>query len=296
MYFLNSIFIKIKFYLLININIKMASKNICAPNISVKNHWTCFTLDELKEIANAFNIYIQNNKMCGKNTCVSKNQIPIENKTKLQLWKSIYNKLKPICKYENCWIDLDFIKQIDDLNLREKIKYLTFKPKMNKHYNKWLNTKDINAVLQQYQEVYKTFNFLGALPSDFYKIVKLKWSDLYKYKKIGIIFNLDEHNKTGSHWVSFLIDNTSKTIEYYDSVGDKPNKNIEEFIHKISKLFKNKYTVKINSVKNQYGDSECGVYAMYYIIERLSGNSFEKITSNIIKDDEIKKFRKHFFI
>ena len=167
---------------------------------------------------------------------------------------------------------------------------------MNKHYNKWLNTKDINAVLQQYQEVYKTFNFLGALPSDFYKIVKIKWIYAYKYKKIGIVFNLDEHNKTGSHWVSFLIDNTLKSIEYYDSVGDKPNKNIEEFIHKISKLFKNKYTVKINNLKNQYGNSECGVYAMYYIIERLSGNSFEKITSNIIKDDEIKKFRKHFFI
>lgn len=274
----------------------MVNNNICAPNISIKNHWTCFTLNELQEIANAFNIYIQKNKMCKKNKCISVHQIPIKNKTKSQLWKSIYNKLEPICKYEHCWIDLDFIKRIDDLDLREKIKYFTFKPKMNKHYNKWLNTKDINSVLQQYQEVYKSFKFLGALPSDFYKIIKLKWSDLYKYNTVAIVFNLDEHNETGSHWVSFLIDNRIKTIEYYDSVGDNPNKNIEEFIHKISKIFKNKYSIKINNIKHQHGNSECGVYAMYYITQRLSGNNFETITTNIIKDNEIKKFRKHFFI
>lgn len=273
-----------------------ASKDICAPNISIKNHWTCFTLNELKEIANAFNIYIQKNKMCKKNSCIPKSQIPIKNQTKSELWKSIYNKLSPICKYEHCWVDLDFIKKIDDLNLREKIKYFTFKPKMNKHYNKWLNTKDINAVLQQYQEVFKSFKFLGALPSDFYKIIKLNWSDLYKYRIISIVFNLDEHTETGSHWVSFLIDNKNKTIEYYDSVGDNPNKNIEEFITKISKIFRNKYSIKINNIKHQHGNSECGVYAMYYITQRLSGNNFETITNNVKKDDEIKKFRKHFFI
>jgi hypothetical protein len=274
----------------------MVDINTCAPNISTRTHWTCFTLNELKEIANAFNIYIEHNKTCKKSICPNLNIIRLENKSKSQLWKSIYNRLKPICKYESCWIDLDFIKQIDDLNLREKIKYFTFKPKMTKHLNKWLNTKDINAVLQQYQEVHKSFKFLGALPSDFYKIIKVKWTDLYKYHTIGIIFNLDDHTQSGSHWVSFLIDNKIKTIEYYDSVGDNPNANIQEFINKISKLFKHKYNVKINTIKHQYGNSECGVYAMYYIVQRLSGNSFKTITSNIIKDNEIKKFRKHFFI
>lgn len=275
----------------------MADKNICAPNISIKDHWSCFTLNELKKIAKAFNKYIRHNNICtSKNKCIPKRLIKIENQTKSQLWKSIYNRLEPICKYESCWIDLDFIKVIDDIDLREKIKYFTFKPKMSKNYNKWLNTKDINSVLQQYQEVDKSFNFLGALPSDFYKIIKFKWNDLHKYKKIGIIFNLDEHTQQGSHWVAFLIDNTSKTLEYFDSVGDVPNTNIQEFIDKISRIFLNKYNVKINNIKHQNGNSECGVYAMYYITQRLSGKNFETITRNVIKDNEIKKFRNHFFL
>ena len=134
-------------------------------------------LNELKEIANAFNIYIKHNKTCKKSNCPNLNIIRLENKSKSQLWKYIYNRLEPICKYESCWIDLDFIKQIDDLNLREKIKYFTFKPKMNKNFNQWLNTKDINAVLQQYQEVYKSFKFLGGffLKSSTFSLISISF-------------------------------------------------------------------------------------------------------------------------
>lgn len=277
-------------------------KNKCAPNIlgSIEDHWTCFTLDELREIALAFNIYIQRNKICGiidsNKVCIPEKLIKISNQTKRQLWTSIYRRLEPICKYEQCWVDLDFIKKIDDRYLQDKIRFFTFKPKMNGRLDSWLGTKDINAVLQQYQELDHDFKFLGALPSDFYKVTRVKWNDARKYKCLGIIFNLDDHTKSGSHWVAFFVDNVQKTIEYYDSVGSPPNKNIQTFINKIAKVLGKRYIIKINKIQHQYKNSECGIYAIYYIIRRLFGNDFETLTSTIINDEEMKQFRKIIFI
>ena len=276
--------------------------DFCSPNVSVENHWTCFELYELKEIALAFNIYIQRNKICNEqlDICSPKKLIKINNKTKKQLWKSIYNSLELVCKYEHCWVDLDFVKKIDDKYLQDKIKYFTFKPKMNERSDKWLGTKDINNVLQQYQEFDHSFKFLGALPSDFYKVTKVKWKEIYNYKKIGIVFNLDGHRELGSHWVAFLIDNTNKTLEYYDSTGNLPNANIQKFINKIIDFLKKdsklQYITKINKIRHQYKNSECGIYSIHFIIQRLLGYTFEEITTTIIKDDDMKKFRSRIFL
>lgn len=215
---------------------KSKKQNVCSPNVDtsihgIRQHYTCFTTEELLEIAMAFNNYIKRNKVCStKENCVPKKPISIKNKSKKELWNSIYNRLNKICKYEWCWVDQSFINVIPDEYLQEKLKYFTFKPKMNNNKYNWLSTSDINNVMQQYQEFDKSFKFLGALPCDFYKITKVKYNDIPKYKKIGIIFNLDTHDKSGSHWVSFLIDNRNKTIEYFDSIGHSPNVHIKQFI------------------------------------------------------------------
>jgi hypothetical protein len=267
----------------------------CAPNVDIENHYTCFTFEELKQIALAFNIYIQKNNICKDDICVPRKLINVNNKSKKRLWNSIYSRLKKICPYEYCWIDLKFIKKIRDQNLQEKIRYFTFKPKLSKHLKAWLSTSDINSVMQQYQQLYNSFKFLGALPSDFYKVTTVDYHQIKNYKKIGIVLNLDDHTQNGSHWVSFLIDNVSKTIEYFDSAGRPPNKNINLFIKKIVKLLP-KYDIKINQLQHQFRNSECGVYSMYFLIQRLFGFTFEDITSNIIKDEQMSTFRNIGFI
>ena len=59
----------------------------------------------------------------------------------------------------------------------------------------------------------KDFIFLGAVPIDFDSLDELGIKDLdlddlvKKGKsKIGIVFNLDEHWKDGSHWVALYTD------------------------------------------------------------------------------------------
>ncbi len=49
-------------------------------------------------------------------------------------------------------------------------------------------------------------------------------------------------------------------------------------------------------IEHQYGDTECGVYSLFFIIHMLE----DKITSHylkthILKDDYMEKFRKVFF-
>lgn len=285
----------------------------CSPNVNVKNHYTCFEYTELQQIALAFNIYIQKNKICPRldansnklsnnepGTCKLKKLIDV-NKPKKNLWYSIYNRLKYICPYEYCWIDLDFINNIKDKYLKEKLKYFTFKPKITHGMNTWLTTQDINNVMQQYQDFHQSFKFLGALPSDFYKIINVDFSKMFDVKHTGIIFNLDNHKQKGSHWVSLLIDNDKKTIEYYDSAGRYPNKNIQLFIDKIYNYTTKRsqmgtYKIHYNTIKHQLQNNECGVYAMYFIICRLSGRNFSNIVKTIIRDKEMNNFRQYIFL
>ena len=216
------------------IYIKHNKMDYCSPNIHFNDsdHFTCFTTNELLNIAEAFNTA----KM------VNSKLIPINMEkeyTKKELWQEIYKRLKNLCKYEYCWIDLKFIDSIPDKHLRQKIKFFTFKPKMTLKKYSWLSTNDINYVLHQYEKVDNNFKFIGALPSDFYKVISKNelydiYNDIYNYVRIGIVFNLDTHDLNGSHWVALYIDNNSKTIEYFDSVGNPPNKYISRFIKMIN--------------------------------------------------------------
>lgn len=276
--------------------------NYCAPNVAnidISSHYTCFELEELKEIALAFNIYIHTNNICSdknRKICVPKKLIDIKNKNKKELWQSIYDRLDKICKYEYCWIDLEFVKSIPNKHLRQKIKEFTFKPKMTMKQYSWLSTNDINSVLKQYEKIDPSFYYFGALPCDFYNITSFDYSKIIecnKYKLIGIVFNLDTHDKSGSHWVSMVIDNKIKQIEYFDSVGNKPNKYIKKFINNIMK--DNSFILKINNIIHQRENSECGIYSIYFIIQRLFGKSFDDITTNIIRDKSMNRFRKYIF-
>jgi hypothetical protein len=268
----------------------------CSPNLNVVDHYTCFDMNELLTIADAFNSYNKNN---------NKNRIRLNKQyTKQELWNEIYNKLKNICQYEYCWIDLQFIDAIPDKELRNKIKYFTFKPKMTIKQYSWLSTNDINYVLRQYEKIDDNFKFIGALPSDFYKVLpkqlmKEIYNDILIHRRIGIVFNLDSYNQKGSHWVAFYIDHNNKTIEYFDSLGNPPNKRIYKFIKKInSKIKKHKqqqYKLLINNIIHQNENSECGIYSIYYIIHRLFGNTFSELTNNIIKDKDMNKFRFNIF-
>jgi hypothetical protein len=206
----------------------------CAPSKKYTNG-SCFTLDSLKKIADSYN---KRNKQSIDTT------LPKE-----KLVEELETKLSDKCSEQTCWLRLDIVKQLDN----EDIESNTFRPKGPSKKYEWLSTTHIDNVVQQYQSVHKDFLFLGAVPYDFDDLPVLGISDLnfatlesQGKHKIGIVFNLDEHYKEGSHWVALFTNLKKNQVYFFDSLGRKPLKRIRKFINRITKyLYYKKYNSKL---------------------------------------------------
>lgn len=261
---------------------------------------TCFELDSLKKIADKWsNTY-------------PKNPIRYTSRTTgKQLWDKINQKMNQQCKNEICWLKQTFIK--DTPLARELLE--NFKPIMPKKWQQnkyeWLNTLDIRNVMKQYETKHTDFEFIGPVPIDFdtqfgfgqcvvnelCKIDLARLIDKGK-QKIGIIFNLDRHDQSGSHWVAMYLDYNDGYINYWDSYASKPAKEITTLMTRLKKQASNnnkKLIIRINNTRHQYKNSECGVYCLYFITSLLNGKHFNDVTKNIIDDDTMNSMRSNFF-
>ena len=226
----------------------------------------------------------------------------------------INNVMSSKCKSELCWLKQDFIKS--GPLAKELLK--NFKPMMpNKWLTnpmEWLNTIDIRDVMNQYEIKYPEFEFIGPVPMDFDtklgfgqcvvdELCKVKLDNLMKKgdSKLGVVFNLDKHTQSGSHWVAMYCDmSKSETGEicYWDSYGMKPNPEVVVLMERLksqgAELGKT-LDIKINKIRHQYKNSECGVYCIYFLTSLLDGKSFEDIVNNIISDDDMNFKREDFY-
>jgi len=224
------------------------------------------------------------------------------------------NYLSNVCNKESCWL-----KQKGEFgNLDEDLKD-SFAPESptewKKNPNEWLSSLDIIKVMKQYEKAYKCFDFIGPSPIDFDKrkiYGECVWEELCNFSledqikdgktKIGIIFNTDPHNKPGEHWISMFINIKKKKIFFFDSVGNKAPKEIMEFVEKVKKQGQN-ITPKINfiydenhPVEHQYGNTECGIYSLFFIVHLLEDKMTENyLKTHKLKDDYMQKFRKVYF-
>ena len=159
--------------------------------------------------------------------------------------------------------------------------------------------------MKQYEKSNKDFIFLGPIPVDCPVEITCELSnlDLIKLRKqninkIGIIYNLDRSTGSGTHWTAIYIDNLNSEINYYDSYGSLPTNLISKFIKKLSETYvKNNLTPKLlyNDKRHQFGGSECGMYSMNFILERLYGNTMYNISSRNISDKSMNLLRKKLY-
>lgn len=260
----------------------------CSPNKKFdSNLKTCYEYEDLINISKAYNKWRKS--ICLENSCIKFTKIDTT-LSKNELYKSLQNRLLGIQEYK--WIELDFIKTLDK-NTREKMLFFIFKPKSIKTKMTWFDTDNINQILQQYQlkvneqngENY--YKYIGCYPADISRLINFDWNELQtKYKYISIILNLDRHNKKGSHWVSCFINNVTKSVEYFDSLGKEPNKYIREFLFN----FEENYTFKINKIAFQDKSNLCGLYACWFIINKLEGKTFEEIQELNVSDKKMYKY------
>jgi hypothetical protein len=216
---------------------------------------------------------------------------------------------------EHCLLD----KAPIDENTKKQLRKQYLRPRRPKAWDSdpdmWLDNYNILHVMNQYQEAYPWFKFLGVFPIDFSAPDPYKQDGgpkcLYKetcdlnlkdeYAKgtrgIGMIFNLDPHFKGGSHWVALYIDlhNIQKPfVGYFDSYGYK----VPPLIARLMRSFKlqiNTCKLGYNARKFQYGDSECGMFSMYFIVCMMCGVSFKDFCKDSVNDDYMLQLRKILF-
>lgn len=258
----------------------------CAPHR--KGDTTCYTKEQLVKMAK-----ILNKKEGSKIKFTG---------SKEELWNAIRMHLFEECNYEWEWMDNKSIRELND----REIKYETFKPPMPTAWLKnkftWLNTTDILNVMRQYEKLYREFKFFGPVPVDCPKDIycELTNIDLGKISRkgvnmVGVIFNLDKHNESGSHWVGLFANMKDNFITYYDSTGNPPPDYIKYFIGMLKRQMRSGVVIDWNKKKHQFGGSECGVYSMNFIIESIKGNKLSEIERKRISDYSVNILRNYFY-
>jgi hypothetical protein len=283
-----------------NIVIELKQVNCSPKDKNEMNDFTCYTDKALFKLRDKWNLRHPD--------------VKITTNEPKEIHGLLKNYLSNVCNKESCWL-----KQKGEFgNLDEDLKD-SFAPESptewKKNPNEWLSSLDIIKVMKQYEKAYKCFDFIGPSPIDFDKrkiYGECVWEELCNFSledqikdgktKIGIIFNTDPHNKPGEHWISMFINIKKKKIFFFDSVGNKAPKEIMEFVEKVKKQGHN-MTPKINfiydenhPVEHQYGNTECGIYSLFFIVHMLEDKMTENyLKTHKLKDEYMHKFRKVYF-
>lgn len=273
-------------------------KETCSP-VKEKNHtYTCYDSEALHTLKQLWNARHRDDKI---NTNDAK-----------EIWKALRKKMTNVCDSESCWLRQEFAKQ----GLGNNIKSYTFAPEAppswKKNKNEWLTSTDIENVMKQYEKHDASFSFFGPSPIDFdsQKLYgECVWEELCHFslleqlkknkKKYGMVFNLDEHWKPGSHWVSLFVDVPSSQICYFDSGGDDIPKEVMTLVERIKHQGKNcgiDFVFDKNyPFEHQMEDTECGIYSLYFIATMIKNPSFSRFKNKRIPDKEMERHRNIFF-
>ena len=233
-----------------------------------------------------------------------KHKIPLTIHRKERLWEELRLRLKHqyACASEYCAVE-----ELADASLKDQTKGY-FRPKKPEAWNsnptEWHDSVTLANVMQQYEEAYPHFEFIGPTPIDFDAQSSGGWGtcvleelcklDLAAMKAagktaIGIIFNLDPHDRPGSHWVCAYIDLAIMAAYYYDSYGYEPGPEIRRLLRRCRE--QGCKQIIWNDIRHQRKKSECGTYCLIMLISLLKGRSFAYLCKNMKDDDSTNAVR-----
>jgi hypothetical protein len=271
----------------------------CSPE-NKKKEYTCYSDNDLYKLRDMWNARHPDS--------------PIKTNNTKKIWEQLKEYYATICNKESCWV-----RQMTKNTKLEQQLLDAFAPEAPKDWkknpNEWLSSIDILQVMNQYEKKYKCFDFLGPSPIDYdaHKLYgECVWEELCHFNlseqlkkghnKIGVIFNLDPHYKGGSHWVSLFINVKQKIIFFFDSAGEPIPPQIEKFVNTVieqGKQLAPPIDFKFDQnypVENQYGNTECGIYSIFFVTHMLQDKiNGHYLKTHILKDKYMENFRKIYY-
>jgi hypothetical protein len=130
------------------------------------------------------------------------------------------------------------------------------------------------------------------------------------FKCFGCVVNTDNSSGPGKHWVAVFVDarpgpGGAWSVEYFNSAGRPPVKNMIRWMERTrARLVEYRLSlgdvgavasVPVTDVDHQLSQTECGLYALYYIRCRLQGHPYTFFERQRIPDDAMTAFRAHVF-
>ena len=266
----------------------------CNPSTLKTTRTTCLPQDMLERLRDEWNARYPNHK------------IPLTIHRKERLWQELRHRLqnKYKCDSEYC-----AVQEIGNDNIKTDTTGY-FRPKKPEGWKakptEWHDSETLATVMEQYEAAFPTFEFIGPTPIDFDtqtgigkcvmdELCALDLKSLAANGKnaIGIIFNLDPHDKPGSHWVCSYIDMVKKKAYYYDSYGYEPCAEIRRLLRRCRE--QGCKDIIWNDIRHQRKSSECGTYCLYVIISLLKGRTFGDICNQRVDDDTMNALRDVLF-
>ncbi len=271
---------------------------VCHPGAKQETNETCLTKEVLLQIKTDFNKDHPNS--------------PILSDRPILIWRELKSRiLNDECNDDRC-----LLKEIDDPVKRQAALKSLFAPEHPPSWLKnpveWLSNEDIDKVMAQYEQTFTDFKYLGTTSRDYDfkfadgtcvedQLCKMNLQELMRAGKqrFASVFNLDKHTESGSHWVSFFVSVPHKLIVFFDSAKGGIPEEIERLRDTFIRQGKQSgidFVFKTNTSDHQQGNTECGVYSIYFIVEMLrSINNVEKFMNGNITDKEMEAQRYKFF-
>jgi hypothetical protein len=230
-----------------------------------------------------------------------------DNETVLSSLKEKYR-----CSTESCVLQQHDVKtHVEPYIVHEALTNF-FKPTGPATTNEWLSNFNIDSVLKQIEKKYTDKNFLHICfqMRDFVdqktELAVLDWPAAYNKGKrcFGTVFNTDSSSGRGQHWYSifgsFQDEDEEFTIEYFNSSGENPQKEICAWVNRVKNQWAKHFDKSIKfiiatKIAYQRDNSSCGAYSLYYIISRLDGTSYEWFEKNRVTDKQMVEFRRYLF-
>jgi hypothetical protein len=287
-----------------------ASTFQCSPALHRKAGETCLPAPAILRLVKYWNKSHPKDKIAGGAT----------RKMSKAAASALYSRLRETVKRRyRCDTEYCIVKKsgVPDNERRSFLGH--FRPEKPKVWDKkdrqWLDSLNIENVMRQYEAANPAFQFIGPTPIDFDTILsprKKKGSteapapgdqcvtnELCRFSvegnrragktKVGVVFNLDPHDKPGSHWVCAFFDLDKNAVYYYDSYGYKPEPKIKVLLGRLKD--QGLTNIYYNDIRHQRKTSECGMYCIYIILSLLRGRDFFEICTGMVNDDEMNAFR-----
>jgi hypothetical protein len=134
------------------------------------------------------------------------------------------------------------------------------------------------------------------------------------FKCFGCIVNTDTSRGPGKHWVAVFVDcrpppGEPWTVEYFNSAGRPPPKPMLRWMERTRARLADYrasrpecrgavcdvVSVPVTDMDHQESQTECGLYALFYIRRRLEGAPYEFFEQQLVPDDAMTAFRQHVF-